>query len=53
MDGELAVTIAVIGAAGISAQWVAWRLGVPAIVLMLAAGLALGPGLGLLDPTAG
>ncbi|MFM2042972.1 MAG: hypothetical protein RLY86_1548, partial [Pseudomonadota bacterium] len=52
MDGDLAVTIAVIGAAGISAQWVAWRLGVPAIVLMLAAGLALGPGLGLLDPTA-
>jgi len=30
---------ALIGALGIGAQWLAWRLQLPAIVLMLAAGL--------------
>ena len=32
---------AVIGVAGVGAQWLAWRLRLPAIVLMLAAGLIL------------
>ncbi len=36
-------------AAGIIAQWVAWRLRIPAIVVLLLTGLALGPGLGILD----
>lgn len=42
--------IAAIGAAGIAAQWLAWRLQLPAIVLLLAAGFAMGPATGLIDP---
>ncbi|MBH5321500.1 cation:proton antiporter [Aurantiacibacter sediminis] len=50
-----ALTIAIIGVLGIGAQWVAWRTGWPAIVLMLAAGFIAGPifgyfGFRLLDP---
>lgn len=41
---------ALIGAAGVGAQWLAWRLRLPAIVLMLAAGLLLGPVTGILIP---
>ena len=37
---------------GVDAQWVAWRLRVPAIVLMLDIGLLAGPLLGFLDPNA-
>nr|WP_255561455.1 sodium:proton antiporter [Pseudohoeflea sp. DP4N28-3] len=44
--------IAFIGAAGIAAQWFAWRLGLPAIVLLLAAGFAAGPATGFLNPAA-
>ena len=41
---------ALIGVAGVGAQWLAWRLRLPAIVLMLAAGLVLGPVTGLMVP---
>ncbi len=41
---------ALVGALGVGAQWAAWRLNMPAIVLMLLAGLAVGPGLGIFDP---
>ena len=37
---------------GVVAQWVAWRYRLPAIVLLFALGLAVGPGLGLLHPSA-
>ncbi len=47
-----ALTIALIGALGIGAQWIAWRTGWPAIVLMLFAGFMAGPVTGLLDPNA-
>lgn len=47
-----AITIASVGALGIGAQWVAWRTGWPAIVLMLAAGFIAGPITGLIDPEA-
>lgn len=47
-----AIVIAAVGALGIGAQWVAWRTGWPAIVLMLAAGFLAGPVLGLIDPEA-
>ncbi|MEL7444713.1 MAG: sodium:proton antiporter [Pseudomonadota bacterium] len=52
-----ALVIATIGVLGIGAQWVAWRTGWPAIVLMLAAGFLAGPvagelGFRLLDPDA-
>ena len=43
--------IALVGALGIGAQWLAWRLNLPAIVLMLVAGLIVGPGLGLFVPS--
>ncbi|MGB7419546.1 MAG: sodium:proton antiporter [Erythrobacter sp.] len=47
-----ALVIAAVGALGIGAQWVAWRTGWPAIVLMLAAGFLAGPVFGLIDPEA-
>ncbi len=51
MDSQ-ALVIATVGALGIGAQWVAWRTGWPAIVLMLAAGFIAGPITGLIDPEA-
>lgn len=42
--------IAVVGALGVGSQWLAWRLRMPAIVLMLLAGVIVGPVLGLFDP---
>ena len=36
---------------GISAQWLAWKLRLPAIVLLAAAGIVAGPVLGLVDPS--
>ncbi|WP_316014598.1 sodium:proton antiporter [Roseobacter sp. HKCCA0434] len=48
-----AVTVfALIGALGIGSQWLAWRYQLPAIVLMLAAGVIAGPLTGLIDPQA-
>lgn len=47
-----ALVIAAVGALGIGAQWLAWRTGWPAIVLMLAAGFIAGPVTGLIDPEA-
>lgn len=47
-----AIVIAAVGALGIGAQWLAWRTGWPAIVLMLAAGFVAGPITGLIDPEA-
>ena len=49
---EQAIVIALVGVLGIGAQWVAWRTGWPAIVLMLAAGFLAGPILGIMDPEA-
>lgn len=40
----------VVGIAGVGAQWLAWRFRLPAIVLMLAAGLILGPITGIFVP---
>ncbi|MFU7527262.1 cation:proton antiporter [Qipengyuania sp. ASV99] len=47
-----ALVIAAVGALGIGAQWIAWRTGWPAIVLMLAAGFIAGPITGFIDPEA-
>ena len=41
---------ALVGVAGVAAQWLAWRFRLPAIVLMLAAGLVLGPVTGWFVP---
>ena len=45
------IGFALVGALGVGSQWLAWRLRMPAIVLMLVAGLAIGPGLGVLNPS--
>ncbi|CUH66616.1 potassium/proton antiporter [Thalassovita gelatinovora] len=42
--------IALVGALGVGAQYIAWRMQLPAIVLMLVAGIVAGPVTGLLDP---
>lgn len=42
-SNELIFACALIGALGIGAQWLAWRLQAPAIVLMALAGMAVGP----------
>ncbi len=47
---EQGLVIALVGVLGIGAQWVAWRTGWPAIVLMLAAGFLAGPVFGIFDP---
>lgn len=47
---ETALIIALIGALGIGSQWLAWRLQLPAIVLMLLAGILAGPVTGVINP---
>ena len=47
---EIGLKIAMIGAAGIAAQWIAWRIHIPAIVLLLVAGAIAGPLTGFIDP---
>ena len=49
---EQALVIALVGVLGIGAQWIAWRTGWPAIVLMLVAGFLAGPALHVIDPRA-
>ena len=52
VEGALSpvVAIALVGALGVGSQWLAWRLRMPAIVLMLVAGVVIGPVLGVFDP---
>lgn len=49
-DFELSLFTACLLALGLVCQWLAWRLALPAILPLLLAGLALGPGLGWLNP---
>lgn len=49
---DIVLKIALIGAAGMASQWVAWRFRLPAIVLLLAAGFLAGPATGYIDPVA-
>ena len=46
----VAIAVLSIAVAGVGAQWVAWRLKLPAIVLLFATGLIVGPGLQILRP---
>jgi len=41
---------AAVGVVGMAAQWLAWRFRIPAIILLLAAGLVFGPATGILVP---
>ncbi|SEW06098.1 sodium/proton antiporter, CPA1 family [Cognatiyoonia koreensis] len=52
-DGAMApvVAFALVGALGVGSQWLAWRLRMPAIVLMLLAGILIGPVTGIFDPS--
>ncbi|MBD3815931.1 MAG: cation:proton antiporter, partial [Halothiobacillus sp.] len=52
MDQTILITLTGIIVTGIGAQWLAWRLKVPAILFLLGIGLLLGPLTGLLDPNA-
>ena len=51
MIHEPAAVLALAFGLGIGAQWLGGRLRLPSIVLMLAAGLLVGPALGLIDPS--
>jgi len=44
------MAFALVGVLGVGSQWLAWRLRMPAIVLMLLAGVLIGPVLGVFDP---
>ncbi len=46
---ETATLTLIILAAGLASQWLAWRLRMPAIVVLIAAGLALGPVFGIIE----
>ena len=47
---DLALLIALLLTLGVFCQWFAWRMRLPAILPLLLAGIALGPGFQLLDP---
>ncbi len=51
-EHHIVVAIVTVAGLGIAAQWVAWRFKLPAIVLLAAFGLIMGPGLGVIDPSA-
>ncbi len=51
-ESALGPTLAVIIGIGMLAQWLAWRTQVPSIILLLVAGLLLGPVFGVVDPDA-
>lgn len=50
MEDQLLLLIVLVGTAGVAAQWIGWRLGLPAIVILLIVGFLLGPFLRILDP---
>ncbi len=52
MTVDLILGLAVIVFAGILAQWLAWRLRIPSILLLLIFGLLIGPILGFVNPDA-
>ncbi|MEZ5980320.1 MAG: cation:proton antiporter [Planctomycetota bacterium] len=52
MDLDPTTMLALVLAAGVLAQWLAWRIRLPSIVLLLALGLVAGPVTGAVDPDA-
>ena len=50
MTHTVALAVLCIAVAGVGAQWAAWRFKLPAIVLLFAVGLVIGPGLLILQP---
>jgi NhaP-type Na+/H+ or K+/H+ antiporter len=49
-ESALGPTLAIIVGVGMAAQWIAWRTQIPSIILLLTAGLLLGPVAGVIDP---
>lgn len=52
MSEKLLVGLAGVTVLGILAQWIAWRLRLPSILLLLLAGILAGPVTGFIDPDA-
>ncbi|MDI9246514.1 sodium:proton antiporter [Marinobacter sp. CHS3-4] len=52
MTVSTVMLLAAIGVLSLFCQWLAWRVRMPAILFLLAGGLAVGPMLGFLDPEA-
>lgn len=52
MESQLTQSLVLIAVLGMGAQWLAWRLNLPAIVLLVGVGLLVGPGLGWIKPSA-
>jgi len=50
MDERFLIGFATIIVLGIGAYWASWRLGIPAILLLLASGFVAGPVTGLINP---
>jgi len=50
MTEHISLLVALIGLLGIAAQWLAWRLQLPAILLLLLIGLVAGPVTGFIRP---
>ncbi|MCB9852094.1 MAG: sodium:proton antiporter [Phycisphaerales bacterium] len=48
--GSIAVSLAMILVIGVGSQWLAWRVGLPSILLLLTAGIIAGPWQGWLEP---
>ena len=48
---DIITAISLIMVLGVASQWVAWRLKIPAIVLMFFVGLFIGPISGFFEPT--
>ena len=49
---DIALVLSLVLLLALGCQWLAWRIQIPAILFLLLAGLALGPGTGFLDPDA-
>ncbi len=50
-EHNIVLSIVTVAGLGVGAQWLAWRLKMPAIVLLAAVGLIMGPGLDLIHPS--
>ncbi len=50
-EHQVVLSIVTVAGLGVAAQWLAWRLKMPAIVLLAAVGLIMGPGLDLIHPS--
>ncbi len=51
MDEDVVIALVLIAALGIGAQWLAWRIKLPAIILLIVAGLLAGPVSGWIKPS--